>query len=126
MTTEKTLIIRAAESKKAAKYFIYGNIVAILIPFPLFILWFGASIFVYAMFRNFPNPKVGDYTQRAAYHYYGLAGLLVPLLTFAPGSFFIEYWWLLWGGCALVLLSLSIRELLNVNKDNWQDIEVKR
>lgn len=126
MTTDKTLIIQAAESQKAAKYFIYGNIVAILIPFPIFILWFGASIFVYAMFRNFPDPKVGDYTQKAAYHYYGLAGGLVPLLTFAPGSFFMEYWWLLWGVCALIILPLSIRELLKINKDNWQDIEVKR
>ena len=126
MTTEKTLIIRAAESKKAARYFIYGNILAILVPFPVFILWFGISIMVYAMFRHFPNPRVGYYTQLAAYHYYGLAGLLVPILTFAPGSFFMEYWALLWGGCALILLPLSIHTLIHINNETWEDLEVKK
>jgi len=126
MSTEKTLLIRADEAKKTAKYFIYGNILAILIPFPIFVLWFGISIMVYAMFRHFPNPRVGYYTQMAAYHYYGLAGLLVPVLTFAPGSFFVDYWWLLWGVCALILLPLSIRELYKINRENWQDIEVKK
>jgi hypothetical protein len=126
MTTEQTIIIKADEARKSAKYFIYGNIVAILVPFPVFILWFGMSIFVYAMFRHYPHPRVGYYTQIAAYHYYGLAGALVPVLTFAPGSFFINYWWLLWGVCALVLLSLSIRELIKINNETWQDIEVTR
>ena len=126
MTTEQTIIIKADEARKSAKYFIYGNIVAILVPFPVFILWFGMSIFVYAMFRHYPHPRVGYYTQIAAYHYYGLAGVLVPVLTFAPGSFFIDYWWLLWGVCALVLLSLSIRELIKINNETWQDIEVAR
>jgi hypothetical protein len=126
MTTEQTTIITAAEAKKSAKYFIYGNILAILIPFPIFILWFGASIFVYAMFRHYPHPRVGYYTQIAAYHYYGLAGILVPFLTFAPGSFFINYWWMLWGMCALILLPLSVRELLRINHETWQDIEVTR
>lgn len=125
MNQDKTIKIKAADSKKSACYFFYGNIAAVVIPFPIFILWFGASIFVYAMFRQFPHPRVGYYTQIAAYHYYGLAGLLVPVLTFAPGSFFVDYWWLLWGVCAGLLLPLSIRELIRINNEKWEDIEVK-
>lgn len=123
MSQTHTKTVTGEEAKKVSKYFLYGNIAAILIPFPLFILWFGASIFVYAMFRHFPHPKVGYYTQIAAYHYYGLAGFLVPILTFVPGSFFLEYWWALWIGCAAVLIPLSILLLLKINKDNWEDIE---
>lgn len=124
MNQAKKTTITAEMAMKSSKYFFYGNIAAILIPFPIFILWFGISIFVYAMFRHFPHPRVGYYTQIAAYHYYGLAGLLVPVLTFAPGSFFIEYWWALWMVCAAILLPLSIFELVRINRENWQDIEV--
>jgi len=124
MKREKTTTITAEVAMKSSKYFFYGNIAAILVPFPIFILWFGASIFVYAMFRHFPHPRVGYYTQIAAYHYYGLAGALVPVLTFAPGSFFIDYWWALWIVCAAILLPLSIFELVRINRENWQDIEV--
>ncbi len=125
MNQVKTQVVTAEVAKKSAKYFIYGNLAAIIVPFPIFILWFGASIFVYAMFRHFPHPKVGYYTQIAAYHYYGLAGLLVPVLTFAPGSFFMSYWWALWIVCAVILLPLSIRELIRINNDDWEDVEVE-
>nr|CAA6829489.1 MAG: Unknown protein [uncultured Thiotrichaceae bacterium] len=122
---ENTKIASAASSRKVAKIFYYGNMAAVLIPFPIFILWFGASMFVYAMFRHHPNARVGYYTQIAAYHYYGLAGLLVPVLTFAPGDFFINYWMHLWGVCAIVLLPLSIIQILKVNREQWEDVEIK-
>lgn len=118
-------IILAVQSKKSAKVFNYGNIISVLIPFPLFIFWFGASMFVYAMYRHHPNPRVGYYTQIAAYHYYGLAGLLVPVLTFAPGDFFKNYWWLLWIICGLALIPLSIREIMKINKEEWHDAKLK-
>ncbi|MEZ5450907.1 MAG: hypothetical protein R3E95_21505 [Thiolinea sp.] len=121
---EKAKTISAASARKSAKLFYYGNMVAVLIPFPFFILWFGASMFVYAMFRHHPNPRVGYYTQIAAYHYYGLAGLLVPVLTFAPGDFFIKYWAHLWIICALILLPLSILQIRKVNRETWEDVEI--
>lgn len=118
---ESSQTIKADDSRKTAKIFYYGNILSVLIPFPVFILWFGASMFVYAMFRHHPNPRVGYYTQIGAYHYYGLAGALVPVLTFAPGDFFKNWWWALWIFCAVVLLPLSIRQLLKINREVWQD-----
>ena len=118
-------VVVAETSKKNAKVFNYGNIISVLIPFPLFIFWFGASMFVYAMYRHHPNPRVGYYTQIAAYYFYGLAGLLVPVLTFASGDFFKQYWWLLWIVCASVLIPLSVIQIVRINKEDWQDIEYK-
>lgn len=124
-TEPKTKTIPAVSSRKTAKIFHYGNILAVLIPFPLFILWFGASMFVYAMLRHHPNSRVGYYTQIGAYCYYGLAGLLVPILTFAPGDFFTNYWWLIWIMCMALLIPLSIWQILKINRENWQDVEVE-
>lgn len=110
-------------AKRNAKTFYYGNIIAIIIPFPLFIFWFGASMFVYALYRHHPNKRVGFHTQKAAYYYYALSGLLVPVLTFAPGNFFTQYWWLLWGACALFIIPATIFEILKINKEVWTDVE---
>ncbi len=116
-------VVTAASAKKTAKWFYYGNILAVLIPFPLFILWFGASMLVYAMMRHHPNPRVGYYTQIGAYHYYGVAGALVPVLTFAPGDFFANWWWALWIICAAILIPLSVRQLLRINREEWHDTD---
>lgn len=118
---DSSTIISAESARKTAKIFSYGNILSILIPFPVFILWFGASMFVYALFRHHPNPRVGYYTQIAAYHYYGLAGALVPVLTFAPGDFFRNWWWALWLFCAVVILPLAIRLIVQINRETWVD-----
>jgi hypothetical protein len=118
-------IVTAKSSKKSAKTFHYGNIVSVLIPFPFFIFWFGASMFVYAMYRHHPNSRVGFHTQKGAYYYYALAGLLVPVLTFASGDFFFQYGWMLWIICMLTLIPLSIYEIIKINKEDWQDVELK-
>lgn len=115
----------AEQSKKSARIFHYGNILAVLIPFPLFIFWFGASMFVYAMFRHHPNPRVGYHTQIGAYHYYGLSGLLVPVLTFAPGNFFLQYWLPMWIACAAVMIPLAIRQIMLISKEAWTDVEAE-
>jgi hypothetical protein len=118
-------VVVAETSKKNAKVFNYGNIISVLIPFPLFIFWFGASMFVYAMYRHHPNPRVGYYTQMAAYYYYALAGILSIVMLFAPGNFFFVYGWMLWLACALFLIPLSIREIIKINKEEWHDVKIK-
>lgn len=121
-----TEVITAESSRKTARIFYFGNILSVLIPFPIFILWFGASMFVYAMFRHHPNPRVGYYTQIAAYHYYGLAGLLVPVLTFAPGDFFVNYWVHLWVVCAAVIIPLAVIQIMKINKEQWHDVKIEK
>jgi hypothetical protein len=120
---KKQKTVTAASARKTAKVFYYGNLLSVLIPFPVFILWFGASILVYALFRHHPNPRVGYYTQIAAYQYYGLAGGLVPVLTFAPGDFFVNWWWALWLVCVAILLPLSVRQILRINREEWHDAD---
>ncbi len=122
MTQNNSDIIGANSSRKAAKIFNYGTIASVAIPFPLFIFWFGASMFVYAMFRHHPNPRVGYYTQRGAYYYYGLAGLLVPVLTFAPKSFFVDYWWVLWLICVVLVVPLAVLDIVRAHKEKWNDV----
>ena len=124
MIENNSNIISANSSRKSAKIFNYGTIASVAIPFPLFIFWFGASMFVYAMFRHHPNPRVGYYTQRAAYYYYGLAGLLVPVLTFAPKTFFVNYWWALWLICIVLVIPLAIMDIVRAHKEKWNDITV--
>ena len=119
-------IVTAEQSKKSAKTFNYGNIVAVLIIFPFFIFWFGASMFVYAMYRHHPNARVGYYTQKAAYHYYGLAGGLSVVMLFAPGDFFFKYGVMLWLACILFLIPLSIREIIKINKEEWHDVKIRK
>ena len=119
-------IVTAKQAKRSAKIFNYGTILSVLIPFPLFIFWFGASMFVYSMFRHHPNKKVGDYTQTGAYIYYTLAGLFVPVLTFAPKSFFVDYWWALWGGAILGVIPICIYQIIKANSEEWQDTEIKK
>lgn len=99
----------------------YGNIIAILIPFPLLIFWFGASMVVYAMNRHHPNPKVGHYIQQAAYRFYGITGFFIVVATFIPGDGWM--WHLLaWLVAALTLIPWSIVDLRRIAKDEWVDI----
>lgn len=126
MKAEKDTIITAKQSRLAAKIFNYGTIASVLVPFPLFIFWFGASMFVYAMYRHHPNPRVGYYTQRAAYIYYTLAGLLVPVLTFAPKEFFTEYWWALWIVAAIGTIPPALLLIMKANKEDWKDTPISK
>ncbi len=117
-------IITAKQSRFAAKVFNIGTIASVLVPFPLFIFWFGASMFVYAMYRHHPNPRVGFYTQRAAYIYYTLAGLLVPVLTFAPKEFFTDYWWILWAAAIIGVVPIAMMQIVKAHKEDWDEVSI--
>ncbi|PWR00024.1 hypothetical protein [Leucothrix pacifica] len=114
----------ADKSKKSARMFTFGNLIAVSFP-PFFVLWFGASILVYAIYRHHPNKRVGYYTQIAAYYYYAMAGLLVPLLTFAPDGFLRNNWVLLWAIYAVVMVILSFFLLRKINNEVWEDVHYK-
>ena len=114
-------VARGAAAKQAAALMNYGNIIAILLPFPLLIFWFGASMVVYAMNRHHPNPKVGHYVQQAAYRFYGVTGFFIVVATFIPGDGWM--WHLLaWSVAVLILVPWSIVDLRRIAKDQWVDI----
>jgi hypothetical protein len=62
---------------------------------------------IYAMARHHPDPQVGHFTQQAAYRFYGMFGVVIPV-----GTFYGTDWRLLdliaGGAAALVLIPWSI------------------
>ena len=113
-------VARGSSARTAASLMDYGNIVAIVF-IPLIIFWFGASMLVYAMNRHHPNPKVGHYTQWAAYRFYGVVGFFTAAALFIPGGgwpYYIAAWIL----AALVIIPWSILDLIRIRRDEWVDI----
>ena len=120
-TTAIGKVARAASARRAAALMNYGNLAAILLPFPLLIFWFGASMLVYALNRHHPDPRVGHYTHQAAYRFYGITGFFIAAGTFIPGG---GWAWHLsaWIAAALILIPWSIRDLRRIYRETWLDI----
>jgi hypothetical protein len=121
--TAAVRIVSGRSARVASTLFNYGNIVAVAIPIPLGMLWLGASMLVYAMNRHHPNPKVGHYTQQAAYRFYGVAGLFTAAATFIPGSGWL-YYVIAWVLAAVVLIPWSLLDIVRIHRDQWEDMEV--
>ena len=111
------------KARRAAALFNYGNILAVLVPIPLGMLWLGLSMLVYAMNRHHPNEKVGYYTQQAAYRFYAVTGFFVAAATFIPGGGW-TYYVIAWALAALTLIPWSIIDLLRIRRDTWSDLEL--
>jgi hypothetical protein len=116
-------VARGSSARLAASVMNYGNIVAMVFV-PLIIIWFGASMVVYAMNRHHPNPKVGYYTQWAAYRFYGVTGLFVVAATFIPGGG-IDYYLVAWALGAAIIIPWSILDLVRIRRDEWVDIPIE-
>ena len=114
-------VVSADSARFASKIFNYGNIVAMLSPFPVGILWMGASMLVYAMNRHNPNPRVGYYTQRAATRLYALIGVVVVVANFFSGW---QPWAVTWAICAGIIIPLSIYDLVRIQRETWTDTEI--
>ena len=121
--SDKKHIVSGLQAQKTARWFSYGNLVSMIIPFPFGIFWFGASMVVYAMNRHHPNPRVGYYTQQGAYQFYAVLGLVVVVATFF-GTDFI-YWLITWAISAVILIPLSIFNLMKINREQWQDLAIE-
>lgn len=115
-------IVTARSARNAAAMFNYGNIISLLLPFPLMIFWLGASMFVYTMNRHHPCEKVGHYTQQAAYRFYGVTGFFVAVAIFIPVN--INYYLVAWVVGTALLLPLTLRDLRRIRRDDWEDMEI--
>ncbi len=111
------------KARAAAAVFNYGNIIAVIVPVPLGMLWLGASMLVYAMNRHHPDPKVGHYTQQAAYRFYGVSGFFVAVATFIPGGGW-NYYLVSWALAAAILIPWSIFDLIRIRRDRWDDLQL--
>ena len=98
-----------------------GNVIAALLPLPLGLLWLGLSPFVYIRHQRHPDPKVGNYTRRAAYRLYGIVGVAVAIaaLVRAAGP---NAWYSAWAVAALILIPWSLWSLARIRRDHWEDI----
>jgi len=119
-----TKFISAQSARRSATWFNYGNLLAILIPMPIMIFWFGASIAVYTMLRHHPNERVGHYTQWAAYRFYGLLGLVVVVATFYGTS--IMAWLITWAVLAIIMVPWTIYDLILIYKEEWHESEFEQ
>ena len=116
-------IVTGASARRTASVMDYGNIIAIIFV-PLVIFWFGASMLVYAMNRHHPNPKVGHYTQWAAYRFYGVTGFFTAAATFIPGGGW-DYYIIAWALAAAVIIPWSIWDLIKIRRDEWVDVVIE-
>ncbi len=137
-------ILPAANQRRAASWFNYGNLIVIILAgIPLLlagsasgrtmifatagaiipiILWFGGSMLLYALNKHHPNPKVGHYTQWAAYRFYAITGSLVVIGAFFPAD--IRYYQAFWAVAATILIPWSIIDLRRIQRDDWRPLQV--
>ena len=119
---EENQIITGKQAQSTARWMSYGNLLSMVIPFPIGIFWFGASMVVYALNRHHPNPRVGFYTQQAAYQFYSILGFVVVVATFFGTDIF--YWMVTWGISAAILIPLSIYNLVKIKNEQWIDTDI--
>lgn len=115
-------IVTAKSARFAATHMDIGNMVSILLP-PLPVLWFGISMLVYALHKHHPEPKVGRYTQWAAYRFYGVMGVIIPVGTFFPGDGIMP-WLVSWALGIAIIVPWSIWSIVCIYRDTWQDIQL--
>ena len=75
------------------------------------------------MNRHHPDPKVGHYTQQAAYRFYGVTGFFVAVATFIPGGGW-NYYLAAWALGAVILIPWSIFDLVRIRRDRWEDLQI--
>lgn len=116
-------VVSARSARFSASLFNYLNIVAVLLPVPLLVFWFGASMFVYAMNRHHPNPRVGHYTQWAAYRLYGVVGAVIPVATFYGPE--LRYWLITWFLAVAIVIPWSIVDLVRIRREHWEETRIE-
>lgn len=117
-------IISAAQQRSSARIFNLASMIAVLFP-PLLMIWIGASIFAYASVAHHPNPKVVHYNRFAGYRFYGVAGAMVVLGQPIYGLFGNWHGLLaVWAIMALAVIPLGLRDLIRVQRENWQDMDI--
>lgn len=119
---ETARTVTGRSSRFAAMQMDLGNMISMLLP-PLPLLWFGGSMVIYALHRHHPNPRVGHYTQRAAYRFYAVMGAIIPIGTFFPGRG-ITPWLIAWGVGLAVIIPWSLWSIARIYREEWSDIEV--
>lgn len=119
-------LLSASSQRFSARIFNLCSMIAVSVPV-LVMIWIAASIFVYASVAHHPNEKVVHYNRIAGYRFYGATGALVVFGQPIYGLF--PVWWqgllAVWLVALVVVLPLGVRDLFRVQRENWQDMEIK-
>lgn len=116
--------LSANSQRLSATIFNIVSMVVSTLP-PLLMIWIAASIFVYASVAHHPNPRVVHYNRIAGYRFYGAAGAMVILGQPIYGLFGNWHGLLaLWAIIALVVIPLGLRDLVRVQREDWQDMDI--
>ena len=115
-------LVSGCSSHFAAMQMDLGNLIGMLLP-PLPPLWFGGSMLLYALHRHHPNPRVGHYTQRAAYRFHAVMGAIMPIGTFYPGRG-ITSRLIAWGVGLAVIIPWSLWSIARIRRETWADIDL--
>lgn len=119
-------VFTADRCRFAAQLFNIGTIIAVIVPFPLLMIWLGASMFVYAANAHHPDERVARYTRRAGFRFYGFAGAMVivgQLLMSLLGGLHAVL--AIWGILAVGLIPLAVWDILKARKEAWKDIVIE-
>lgn len=118
--------ITAQSARRSAYLFNWGSIAAVLLPVPFLPLFFGASVFLYTINRNHPEPKVGYYMQRSATRFYVVVGSVIVLGKFIPeSSDTLKWYFLLWLLAVIIVLIPALKDIYTIWHDTWVDIDTE-
>ncbi len=106
----------------------YITMAVVVIPFTL---WFGGSIFAYALVAHHPNERVQHYNRWAGYRFYAYTGFLPTALILAGSiqTFFhvtpLEMW--LWIGALGIAMVVpwGIYDIIKSRREEWLEITVE-
>ena len=97
-----------------------------MIPFPLLMIWVGASMFVYAANAHHPDERVARYTRRAGYRFYGVAGAMVilgqPLISWLGA---VKGVFAIWVIIALGVVPAAVWEIVKARREVWRDLVIE-
>lgn len=118
--------IPAERCRFAAQLFNLASIIAVMIPFPLLMIWVGASMFVYAANAHHPDERVARYTRRAGYRFYGVAGAMVilgqPLISWLGA---VKGVFAIWVIIALGVVPVAVWEIVKARREVWRDLVIE-
>lgn len=119
-------VLEADRCRFAAQVFNLATIGAVIIPIPLFMIWIGASMFVYAANAHHPDERVARYTRRAGYRFYGVVGAMVifgqPILSWIGGFKGVL---VIWAMIAIGLIPMATWEIFKARREAWRDIVIE-
>lgn len=115
--------LSAASCRFSAQLFNIASVVAVIFPLPLLMIWVGASMFVYAANAHHPDARVAQFTRRAGYRFYGVAGALMilgqPIISWLGA---VKGGLLIWFLFALGVIPAALWDIVQARRVVWRDI----